>query len=333
MRSLTKFIALAALAASALACGGPAPAAGPPAGTAFRLWQDASIFTPIADLMRSAGPAAPVRAEMYEFGRADLGGDLLSAKRRGADVRVIVDRTVPESARMLAALVSAGLAVRAYPVDERAHQIDHVKLLVVGDRAVVGGMNWGTRSAANHDYALVTSVPAVLARLRAIFDQDWSFTDGRPSATPADAGAAVAQTAPGEEIRARLLREVEGAGSTIAAEVFVMTDPSLISALAAARRRGVRVRIILDPNQPSNARTYRLLGAAQVERRWYPVPPHTLLHAKAGLFDGRRLLVGSANWSHAGLSVNHELDLTTDDPGAAAGFAARFERDWSASSP
>jgi phosphatidylserine/phosphatidylglycerophosphate/cardiolipin synthase-like enzyme len=49
------------------------------------------------------------------------------------------------------------------------------------------------------------------------------------------------------------------------------------------------------------------------------------------LFDGRRLLVGSANWSQSGLSVNHELDLMSEDPLAAAAFAARFERDWAAS--
>jgi phosphatidylserine/phosphatidylglycerophosphate/cardiolipin synthase-like enzyme len=74
-----------------------------------------------------------------------------------------------------------------------------------------------------------------------------------------------------------------------------------------------------------------LLHAAGVEARWYPVPPGTKLHAKAVLFDGRRLLLGSANWSQGGLSVNHELDLVSDDAQAASAFAKRFEQDWSVS--
>jgi phosphatidylserine/phosphatidylglycerophosphate/cardiolipin synthase-like enzyme len=61
------------------------------------------------------------------------------------------------------------------------------------------------------------------------------------------------------------------------------------------------------------------------------VPPGSKLHAKAALFDGRRLLLGSANWSQSGLSVNHELDLQSDDTQAAAAFARRFEQDWSTS--
>jgi phosphatidylserine/phosphatidylglycerophosphate/cardiolipin synthase-like enzyme len=102
-------------------------------------------------------------------------------------------------------------------------------------------------------------------------------------------------------------------------------------ALAAAVRRSASVRLLLDPAQDSNLTPARILRAAGVGVRWYPVPQGAKLHAKAGLFDGRRLLVGSANWSQSGLSVNHELDLMSEDPLAAAAFAARFERDWAAS--
>src|SRR5262245_13096677 len=38
--------------------------------------------------------------------------------------------TVPASAATADGLLAAGLAVRAYPVDDRRHQIDHVKLLL-----------------------------------------------------------------------------------------------------------------------------------------------------------------------------------------------------------
>jgi cardiolipin synthase A/B len=320
----------------AAACGGTAAAAPAPAPLtsigpdALRLWQDAAIFTPVRQLIDAAGPGDLVWAEMYEFGRDDLATALRQARDRGADVRLVVDRTVPASAATADRLLAAGLAVRAYPVDDRRHQIDHVKLLLTGSRALVGGMNWGDTSYRNHDYAYETEAPAVLDRLRAIYLQDWSLSGGRP-APVAPASGSVAETTPGEEIRARLMESLAAATRSVEAEVFVLTDPDVIAGLAAARRRGVGVRMLLDPNQDVNRPSFDLLRESGVDVRWYPVPPGARLHAKAALFDGRRLLVGSANWTRSGLSVNHELDLLFEDAKTAGTFASRFETDWSIS--
>jgi len=267
---------------------------------------------------------------MYEFGRGDLALALRQARDRGVDVRVIVDRTVAQSARTADRLAAAGLAVRAYPVDDHRHQIDHVKLLLTAGAALVGGMNWGRTSAANHDYAFETQTKGVLGRLRAIFEQDWALAGGSPAPLP-PVREAVAQTTPGHEIRDHLEAALRGARRAVQAEIFTLTDPDVIAGLAAARRRGARVRVLLDPNQDANRPSFDLLRSAGVEARWYPVPPGAKLHAKAALFDGRRLLLGSANWTFGGLSVNHELDLLSEDAQAGAAFASRFEQDWSAS--
>jgi cardiolipin synthase A/B len=332
IRSLILSIALLLAAA----CGGPAVAAAPhqpitAVGPAtVQLWQDAAIFTPVRQLIDRAGPGDTVWVEMYEFGRDDLATALRQAHDRGADVRLIVDRTVPASGAIADRLLAAGLAVRAYPVDDHRHQIDHVKLLFTGSRALVGGMNWGTASYRNHDYAYEVEVPAVLDRLRAIYLQDWSLSSGQPAPITPAVGP-VDQTTPGEEIRATIMGALASATRSVDAEVFVLTDSDVIAALAAAGRRGVHVRLLLDPGQDVNRPSFDLLKESRVDVRWYPVPPGTLLHAKAALFDGRRLLVGSANWSRSGLSVNHELDLLFEDAGAAGTFASRFEKDWSIS--
>jgi phosphatidylserine/phosphatidylglycerophosphate/cardiolipin synthase-like enzyme len=322
----------------ATACGLPAVPAAVPAtpgpttagADGLRLWQDATIFDCVRTLLDGAGPGESLWVEMYELGRADLAAALLRARDRGVDVRLIVDRTVAASARTAGRLGAAGLHVRAYPVDDSRYQIDHVKLLLSGTTALVGGMNWGATSANNHDYAFETGAPDVVDRLRRIFLQDWSLAGATSAPLPAAAGP-VAQTAPGREIRALLMAALAGARRSVRAEVFVLTDPDVIAGLAAARRRGAQVRILLDPGQDVNRPTFALLRAAGLEVRWYPVPPGAKLHAKAGLFDGRELLLGSANWSLGGLSVNHELDLLSSDPRAAAAFASRFEQDWSAS--
>jgi cardiolipin synthase A/B len=320
-----------------LACSGPLPVA-PAAAVArvavcsgrpepVRLWQDASIFTLVGGLISAA--RRRVLVEVYELGRADLVLALGARRARGVDVRVITDPTVVASRSSADWLDRLGVPERVYPVDDGRHQIDHVKLLIADGEAVVGGMNWGAHSDRNHDYVLETSAAGEVGRLVGIFEQDWGLAGGRP-APLASALGEVAQTAPGEEIRTMLEAALVGARARVLAEVYTLTDPEVIAELASAHRRGVDVRVLLDPNQPYNRHAYVVLRAAGVDVRWYPIPRGALLHAKIGLFDGV-LVLGSANWTLSGLGINHELDIETEDPHAVAAYGSRFSSDWSRS--
>lgn len=302
----------------------PAAAASAAGAEPVTLWQDASIFTLVSRLLTTAHRR--VLVEMYELGRKDLVGELGAAKARGVEVRVITDPTVTASRRSAAVLDALGVPERVYPVDDGRHQIDHVKLLVADGEAVVGGMNWGRHSSRNHDYALETRVPAELDRLSRIFEQDWSLAGGSPEPLASVRGE-IAQTAPGDEIRTMLEQALDGARVRVFAEVYTLTDAEVVSRLVAAHRRGVDVRVILDPNQAYNLHARDVLVAAGVPVRWYPVPKGALLHAKIGLFD-RLLVLGSANWTLSGLGVNHELDIETRDPSAVAAYGSRFASDW-----
>ncbi|HEV2035385.1 MAG TPA: phosphatidylserine/phosphatidylglycerophosphate/cardiolipin synthase family protein [Candidatus Dormibacteraeota bacterium] len=332
MHRLACFFAVLSL----LGCSGPAPVGpasvsvlagsgpGPGREEPVQLWSDASIFVLVRSLIGSAHHR--VLVEMYELGRSDVVKALGAARARGVVVRVITDPTVAESRRSSVKLDRLGVPERVYPIDDRGHQIDHVKLLIADGEAVVGGMNWGAHSDRNHDYVLETRVQAEVDRLVRIFEQDWSLAAGRP-APLASAIGEVAQTAPGAEIRGMLSRALVRARLRVLAEVFTLTDPALIAELTVAHRRGVSVRVLLDPNQAYNRHGYAVLRAAGVQVRWFPIPKGALLHAKIGLFDGE-LVLGSANWTLSGLGVNHELDIETGDPRAVATFASRFEADW-----
>lgn len=314
-------------------CSGPAPRLGTLAMAAavsgapepVKLWQDASIFRLVSDLIAHA--RRRVYVEMYELGRPDLVRALADERSGGAVVRVVTDPTVNVSRVSYDRLQRYGVDTRFYPVDDTAHQIDHVKLLIADGVAVVGGMNWGVHSDRNHDYVLETSDALEVDRLVRIFEQDWSLAAGVPRLVSPDASARVAQTSPGEEIRGLLTSAFGSAVRRVWAEVYTLTDPDVLLAFASAHRRGVDVKVLLDPNQPYNRPSFDELRSAGVPVRWYPVPIGTLLHAKIGLFDGE-LVLGSANWTYSGLDVNHELDIETKDPQAVAAYGSRFESDW-----
>src|SRR5579859_2793467 len=190
------------------ACGGTAAAAPSSASAktgSERLWQDAGIFQPVQDQVQ--GARVRVWVEMYEFDRDDIAAWLVAARERDLDVRVIYDPSVAVSQARAARLRLAGIPTRPYPLDDRAHQIDHVKLLLTESRALVGGMNWGRTSAANHDYAIETGSLSWLASLAAIFEQDWTLAGGHPGRAAYDTpllAEGVVETTPGAGIRGLL---------------------------------------------------------------------------------------------------------------------------------
>jgi phosphatidylserine/phosphatidylglycerophosphate/cardiolipin synthase-like enzyme len=228
-------------------------------------------------------------------------------------------------------LRTAGVDVVDYPI--RRQMIDHVKLMVVDAAvAVVGGINWGVRSPANHDYDAELRGP-VVRNLDRVFARDL-VTCGRDVAVPdsmADSWIDVAATLPGADIRPLALGLIDGARHALDLELFVLTDTGVVHALEAAALRGVAVRVLLDPSQPSSDPSYAALLSDGIEVRWYRSHGE-LLHAKAIVADGTSVLFGSANWSGGGFARNHELDIDLiAAPVVAAEMLAQMNLDWAAS--
>ncbi len=277
------------------------------------------------------GAHVSIHVEIYEFGQPGLAAALISAQQRGVAVTVIEDPSELSSVATAILLQAHGVDVVDYPI--RSEMIDHVKLLVVDAHvAVVGGINWGVNSPANHDYDAEVTGP-VVTNLDRVFFRDL-VTCGREVAVPdalADPSIVVAATLPGAEIRPLALALIDDATHTLDLELFVLTDTGIVHALEAAAARGVHVRILLDPSQPSSAPSYAALRGDGIDVRWYRSHGE-LLHAKAIIADFTSVLFGSANWSGGGFARNHELDIDLPRaPRVAAGMLAQMDLDWVAS--
>ena len=308
---------------------GPAPPVRLGADDMTLLRSGPATFARLRLLLDSAQTA--VHLEMYEFNHPQLVGAVLAAHGRGVRVTVIDDPSEVSSAATAARLRGAGLDVVDYPV--RRLMIDHVKLLVVDSMvAVVGGINWGVRSPANHDYDALVRGP-VVSNLDRVFLRDL-VTSGRRVAIPdavTDPSVTVAATLPGAEVRPLALQLINGATRTLDLELFVLTDTAIVQALQDAERRGVRIRVLLDPSQHPSDPSYRTLIASGVAVRWYRSRGE-LLHAKAIVADASAVLFGSANWSGGGFDRNHELDVELlDAPPVATAMQAQMQLDWAAS--
>ena len=117
---------------------------------------------------------------------------------------------------------------------------------------------------------------------------------------------------------------------------YVLTDRRVIEALEAAARRGVRVRIYLDPDQPGGraalaTRFAQLLRAGNVEAR-IKAGGQDLMHLKAYQVDGHYLRSGSANFSFSGETRQDNDILVVESRDAAGAFATRFDVLWARAS-
>ena len=288
-----------------------------------------ATFTALNGLL--SGATREIDVEMYEFGRPDLADDLVAAHRRGVAVHVIVDPTVDVSAVTESHLRAAGVSVVDYPV--RSLMIDHVKLLVVdGTVGVVGGVNWGVASWANHDFDAEVRGP-VVTNLLSVFRRDL-VTCGIAAMIPTpvdDPALLVATTLPSDDIHPLAIDVIDSARTRLDLALFVITDTPIVHALERAAERGVSVRVLLDPSQRSSDPSAAALRNAGISLRMY-ASAGELLHAKVVVADDETVLFGSANWSSGGFVRNHEVDVKIPHaPLVARAFEEQIEADWAGS--
>lgn len=109
--------------------------------------------------------------------------------------------------------------------------------------------------------------------------------------------------------------------------VFTITDDRISHELMDAAKRRVKVRIISDDEKAHDP------GSDIFKLKSFGVPVLTdrdpnHMHHKFAIFDGKKLLNGSYNWTRSASHHNEENFVVTDDRGLVTDFSTHFERLW-----
>ena len=315
-----------------------------------------------------------IRLTFYLFGGpdADRMVKIMAAKQAaGIEVRVLLDQslgfgpTLPqvlwECRRTYAKLRRLGVPVRLsgprpLPESPGKTTLSHHKYIVVDDKeALVGGMNVGTVFRRYHDLMLSLTGP-IAANLARQFDADWDIAGGAPLPPPAAdfdalvpftdsllASARVVGTRAGRRTtQAALIQLLRRAGTLVCVALCEMGRTALIGELIACHRRGVNVRVLLDPQITARFGPSGLLNAgatqdlldAGISVRLYRLGPDFVrLHLKMAIFDGKSAVAGSTNWTRGGFEWVGETDIELHGGEVIAELSARFEADWQRSDP
>lgn len=328
-------------------------------GDAYKVLTNGDVAFP-AMFAAIDGAQHRVSFEGYIFSPGEVGDRFTSAfeaaAHRGVEVRLVLDSvgaTMDED--HIARLEKAGVKiswfnpVRSLGIEEVNYRTHRKALIVDGDVAFVGGIGVADQWLADtpeeprwRDTHVEMRGPAAI-NVEAAFHENWIETGGvvEPDVLTHDgqtggmAESIVVWSSPEggtNGMKLLYLLAIASARKTIDIQSpYLITDESTNWSLAEARRRGVRVRLLVEGDR-TDAKPVKFAGRAGYEKfleqgiEVYEYQP-AMMHAKVFVVDGRMNIVGSANFDNRSLELNDELNVVIFDRDVAGRLQMDFERD------
>ena len=282
----------------------------------------------------------------------------IAAAKRGVLVQLVIDalgsKKIPKEWRE--SLIAAGVklgefgAPTWYSLEELNYRTHRKVLAVDGRIAFTGGVGlddqWlGNAQDPQHWRDTMVRFEGPVARLmEGAFQENFVESLGPvtpvvdpPPQIPAEPldSAMVLRSSPtggSNDLKRLYLLTIAAARRTLdICSPYFLTDESTRWALAEARRRGVRVRVLVEgdltdakPVKYAGRDAYQLLLDQGIEI--YEYQP-TMMHVKTMVVDGAWSMVGSANFDNRSLELNDEMNVAVSDRELAARLTQDFEQD------
>jgi cardiolipin synthase len=128
-----------------------------------------------------------------------------------------------------------------------------------------------------------------------------------------------------------ILDAVNGATKSLRVKMFTFSDPSLLKAVIAARKRGLKVRVMLNParrdGESENQESRKQLETGGVEVA-DSNPEYDVTHEKSMVVDDTTAFVKSLNWETKNLTETRDYAIVTSHVDEVDEIIQCFEADW-----
>jgi cardiolipin synthase A/B len=281
---------------------------------------------PILDAINAATKS--LRVKMFIFSDPSLLKAVVAAKKRGVDVRIMLNPSrrsgKAENLESRKFLKAAGIKV----LDSNpAFGLTHEKSMVVDDTtAFVKSLNWETKNITEtRDYAIVTTHKHEVGEVIEGFEADWH----RKTFSPGEDAHLIWCVGNGRE---RIAHAIDDARHSIVVQNERYQDAVIIERLVRAATRGVEVRVMARPPHKLSKEklTEGVGGLRTMEDVGIKIHKlkHLKLHAKMLLIDNARVIVGSINLAPGSFDSRRELGIEVDDPHIIKRMIKVVHHDW-----
>jgi phosphatidylserine/phosphatidylglycerophosphate/cardiolipin synthase-like enzyme len=129
-----------------------------------------------------------------------------------------------------------------------------------------------------------------------------------------------------------IIDAIDNAQSSLIVKMFLFSDPSLIDAVIRAKKRGINVRVMLNPvshkhGEEENEETRMKLEEVGIEVR-DSNPEFTITHEKSMVVDEEIAFVKSLNWETKNFTETRDYAIITRHPKEVKEIILCFEADW-----
>ena len=128
-----------------------------------------------------------------------------------------------------------------------------------------------------------------------------------------------------------ILDAIDKSTSSLRIKMFIFSDPALLAAVIAAHKRGVKVRVMLNParrdGEVENEATRKALGEAGIEVN-DSNPEYDVTHEKSMVVDDTTAFVKSLNWETRNLTETRDYVIVTSHKHEVDEVVAGFDADW-----
>jgi cardiolipin synthase A/B len=274
-----------------------------------------------------------IRVKMFLFSHPGLIEAVIRAKKRGIDVRVMLNPArrsgKTENTATAKKLKAAGVEVKD---SNPAFDVTHEKSMVVDDRvAFVQSLNWDVKNLeGTRDYAVATDDKREVAEVIEGFEADWE----RRSYKVGDRNLLIWCSGNGRE---RIAKFIDSAKKTLFVQNERYQDQVIIERLVRAKVRGVKVHVMARP--PHTLKKEKLVEGVGGLRIMDDVGikvhklKHLKLHAKMLFADGVRAIVGSINLAPGSFDSRRELAIEVRDDDVIDRLQTIARHDWENSHP
>jgi phosphatidylserine/phosphatidylglycerophosphate/cardiolipin synthase-like enzyme len=129
-----------------------------------------------------------------------------------------------------------------------------------------------------------------------------------------------------------ILDAIDGAAKSLRIKMFVLSDQRMLGALLRAYKRGVKIRVMLNPARRSgeiqNKGSRSVLREAGIDVL-DSNPAYQVTHEKSVVLDDKTSIIGSLNWEPENFEKTRDYAVMTTDAQEVSEVIDCFEADWS----
>lgn len=281
---------------------------------------------------RIDGAKKSVRVVIYQLADDAIEKSLEDAKKRGDDVKVLLDYAFHGQQANQSAytrLRAAGVAVKWAPAGTIVHQ----KTVVIDDdTAVISTANFDAKYyPTGRDAMIVSTVPEQVSAVSATFDGDYAAADNGRLSQAVNAPGLIWSPA----ARADFIRTINATHTVLDITSEELKDHATAISIAQAAQRGVPCKVLLNADDAATPAATQVKDAGCALRVLPKTAKGLYMHEKIVVTDDS-LIIGSQNLSTKSLTENRELSVRINKsaaPNIVAAVTNQFAEDFDKATP